>query len=43
MKANPSQRLNLPFSEAQLLKGFSRRTAHADALADLLSSEVEKK
>lgn len=34
------RKVNLPFSEADLLKGLDPHSAHADDLAELSSSEV---
>lgn len=34
------QRIKLPFSERDLLKGLDRRTAHADEAADLMEDEL---
>ncbi len=39
-KARPGRQLNLPFSEAQLLKDLDPYTVHAEELADLLPSEI---
>ncbi len=38
-KCKQSKRLALPFSEADLLKGMTPKTAHADALATPLPNE----
>ena len=35
------KRKNFPFTESELLKGLSARTAHADLIATLVPNEIE--
>lgn len=41
-KMDPNKKMQLPFSEAELLNGLTYKQAHGDLLAKPLSSEFEE-